>query len=111
MSQSEEDRADERLGEDSPIGVGTDDVTAPDPDDVEADSEELGDDEEIDITDFEAAIEDLDDPDSGFAAADEELSQKEQNARSLAVRRAIEQRMEQKQLDEDLDYLDLDPDE
>ena len=76
MSQSEEDRADERLGEDSLIGVGADDVTTADPDDVEVDSEELGDDEEIDTTDFEAAIEDLDDPDSGFAVADEETQSK-----------------------------------
>ena len=35
------------------------------------------------------------------------LSAKEQNARSLEVRRAIEERMEQRKLDEDLDYLDL----
>jgi hypothetical protein len=50
-------------------------------------SEELGDDEAIDASDCEAAIEDCD---SSFAVADEELSQKEQNARSLAVPRAIE---------------------
>jgi hypothetical protein len=40
-----------------------------------------------------------------------ELSQKEQNARALAIRRAIEQRLEQKRLNEDLDdldYLDVD---
>ena len=39
---------------------------------------------------------------------DEELSQKELNARTLAIRRAIEQRVDQKRLAEDLDYFDLD---
>ena len=41
-------------------------------------------------------------------AVDDVLSQKEQNARSLAIRRALEQRMEEKKLTDDLDYLDLD---
>ena len=39
------------------------------------------------------------------------LSAKEQNARNLEVRRAIEERMEKRRLDEDLDYLDLDFDD
>ena len=55
---------------------------------------------------------DHDDPDDetsgALKVAEEELSQREQNARSLAIRRAIERRMEKKRLDEDLDYLDLD---
>lgn len=55
--------------------------------------------------------EDLDDYDEDIEAVDVELSLKEQNARSLAIRRAIEQRLERKRLDEDLDYLDLDFDE
>ena len=40
-----------------------------------------------------------------------ELSSKEQSARSLEIRRAIEARMEEKQMHEDLDYLDYDLDE
>ena len=40
-----------------------------------------------------------------------ELSSKEQSARSLEIRRAIEERMEKRQLDEDLDYLDMDFDD
>ena len=40
-----------------------------------------------------------------------ELTSKEQSARSLEIRRAIERRMEERQLHEDVDYLDLDPDE
>ncbi len=35
-----------------------------------------------------------------------ELSSKEQSARSLVIRRAIEERLEDRQLHEDLDYLD-----
>lgn len=109
MNHSGEDRVDERLAEDPADSTSLDAFAGTD--DSEQDAEELGEDEAIDTSDFEAAIEDLDDPAPGFVAADEELSQKEQNARSLAARRAIEQRMEQKQLDEDLNYLDLDGDE
>ena len=35
-----------------------------------------------------------------------ELSSKEQSARSLVIRRAIEERLEDRQLHDDLDYLD-----
>lgn len=41
---------------------------------------------------------------------DEALSHKDQNARALAIRRAIEERLEAKRLSQDLDYLDLDLD-
>ena len=108
MNHSGEDRADDRLADDPAI-AGTDVAVPTGTDEPDNDLEELGEDEAIDIADFESAIEDLDD--SGLAVVDEELSQKEQNARALAARRAIEQRMERKQLDEDLDYLDLDLDE
>ena len=108
MNHSGEDRVDERPADD-PAG-GVPESALVDPDASEQDAEELGEDEAIDTSDFEVAIEDLDDPDSGFTVAAEALSEKEQNARALAARRAIEQRMEQKQLDEDLDYLDLDGD-
>ena len=39
------------------------------------------------------------------------LSDREQCARNFAIRRAIEQRMEQKALDHDLDYLGCDLDD
>ncbi len=103
---SHENRLDESLDDDESLGDGLDGAKLND-DDVE----ELGEDEAIDTDDFEADIEDLDDEDEDLEIVDEALTQKEQNARSLAVRRAIEQRMEQKKLEDDLDYLDLDLDE
>jgi len=75
----------------------------------EEDAEELGEDEEIDAEEFDTDLDEEYDEEVQVAEAD--LSPKEQNARSLAIRKAIEQRMERKQLDEDLDYLDLDLDE
>lgn len=77
----------------------------------EEDAEELGEDEEIDAEEFDADLESVLDDDDDLKVADAELSPKEQNAKSLAIRRAIEQRMERKLLDEDLDYLELDPDD
>ena len=78
---------------------------------------ELEDEDEEDVVDedYVAPLEDddfiSDDDDSEEQVlADEALSPKEQDARSLAIRRAIEQREERKKLDEDLDYLDLDLD-
>lgn len=59
----------------------------------------LDEDDEIDLDD---------DSREDLRAVDEALSQKDQNARSLAIRRAIEARMEEKKLNTDLDYLDLD---
>ena len=61
-----------------------------------------------DLTDFEGEGEEDEDEDVNKVA---ELSPKEQNAKSLAIRRAIERRREQKELDHDLDYLDLGSDE
>ncbi len=75
----------------------------------EDDAEIDGDDGEFD--DDESLNDDLGDYDDELEAVDDELTLKEQNARSLAIRRAIEQRMERRRLDEDLDYLDLDVDE
>ena len=59
-----------------------------------------------------------DDESAGFDAGDEDdkvsidevvkLSDRELCARRCAIRRAIEERMEQKALDQDLDYLDCD---
>ncbi len=61
-----------------------------------------------DLTDFEGEGEEDEDEDVNKVV---ELSPKEQNAKSLAIRRAIERRREQKELDHDLDYLDLGSDE
>ena len=74
------------------------------------DEEELGEDEEIDAD--EIGLEDGadfgEDSANELRVVEEELSQKDLNARTLAIRRAIEQRNDQKRLDEDLDYFDLD---
>ncbi len=74
------------------------------------DEKELGEDEEIDAD--EIGLEDgadfAEDSSNELRVVEEELSQKELNARTLAIRRAIEQRNDQKRLDEDLDYFDLD---
>lgn len=102
MNDTGEDRLDERLDDD--------DVQAGEfVEEPEEDPEELGDDEVIDTADFDDGIDALADDEEDVV--DAELSQKEQNARSLAVRRAIEQRNERKRLEEDLDYLDLDPED
>lgn len=82
-------------------------------DEVEQDLEE---DLEGDETEGESvsAIDEVDEIDidddsrEDLRAVDEALSQKDQNARSLAIRRAIEARNEEKRLNTDLDYLDLD---
>ena len=105
MSQSGEERVDERLGDDS---AQAEDFAHDEEAGEVGDPEELGDDEVIDTADFEDGLEAADEDED---VVDAELSQKEQNARSLAVRRAIEQRLERKRLEEDLDYLDLDPDD
>ena len=77
-------------------------------DEFDSDEEELGEDEEIeDLDDEDLDEEDLDDETRNeLKAVDEALSQKEQNARSLAIRRALEERAEAKRLHDDLDYLD-----
>lgn len=87
---------------------------------------ELEGDEEVEATDEETDgdledgefDEDLDGDDGGFEEGDEDLkvvdealSHKDQNARALAIRRAIEERLEAKRLSHDLDYLDLDLDD
>ena len=61
-----------------------------------------------DLDEFESDAEDGVDDDIENAV---EISSKEQNARSLEIRRAIEERMEERQMHEDLDYLDFDMDE
>ena len=86
-------------------------------DDFDSDEEELGEDEEIedlddDDLDDDDLDDDLDDDDlddetrSELKAAEDALSQKEQNARALAIRRALEERAENRRMHDDLDYLD-----
>jgi hypothetical protein len=53
-------------------------------------------------------LDEYDDSDVDLKVVDEVLSHKDQNARALAIRRAIEERLEAKRLSRDLDYLDLD---
>lgn len=53
----------------------------------------------------------FDDSDEDLKVVDEVLSHKDQNARALAIRRAIEERLEARRLSRDLDYLDLDLDD
>ena len=61
------------------------------------------DDDEIDVYEEDA--------DEDLKVADEALNHKDQNARALAIRRAIEERQEAKKISKDLDYLDLDLDD
>ena len=71
------------------------------------DTESLGEDDAIDGLDDVDDLDDLDDDTvKELKAVDEALSQKAQNARSLAIRRALEQRQEERRLHDDLDYLD-----
>ena len=80
----------------------------------DADEFEAVDDEGSDAEDTEIDAFEDDDGDASEEGIDidevVELSSKEQSARSLEIRRALEERMERKQLSEDLDYLDLDDD-
>ena len=74
---------------------------------VDADEEELGEDEEMEDLEEDEDLDDMDeDTRKEMKVVEEVLSQKEQNARSLAIRRAIERRAEEKQFHEDVDYLD-----
>ncbi len=88
--------------------------------DVESTDEEGGEPEDFDEA-VDEEIDDEEDPEAfddgeGFESdedvrvVDEALSHKDQNARALAIRRAIEERLEAKRLSRDLDYLDLDLD-
>ncbi|MGA0840290.1 MAG: PA3496 family putative envelope integrity protein [Pseudomonadales bacterium] len=52
------------------------------------------------------SLDEFDDSDVDLKVVDEVLSHKDQNARALAIRRAIEERLEARRLSHDLDYLD-----
>jgi hypothetical protein len=87
----------------------------PDEDDLDpeaAEDEFESEDEEV-SAELEADFEgDLDgDGDEEDIEAVVELSAKEQSARSLEIRRALEERMERRQLQDDVDYLDMDLDD
>lgn len=65
---------------------------------------------EIDEFDDDSDVGDDDDEGEDIDAV-VALSSKEQSAKSLEIRRAIEERMEQRRFHEDFDYLDLDMDD
>jgi hypothetical protein len=85
---------------------GDEDVEGTDEDSSDLDAEEEFTDVESDADGY-----DPDEADDDLKAVDEALSHKDQNARALAIRRAIEERLEAKRLSQDLDYLDLDLDD
>ena len=98
MTTSDDDRLDDEL-------------TGGDEDTAEAENEFSDGDEalpESDLDEFESDAEDGVDDEIDTVV---EISSKEQNARSLEIRRAIEERMEKRQMEEDLDYLDYDLDD
>ena len=85
----------------------------------EEEEDEFADDENIEAT---AELDDIDADavESGSLDGEEneeaidavvELTSKEQSARSLEIRRAIEKQMEERHLHEDIDYLDYDLDD
>jgi hypothetical protein len=82
----------------------------------DADTESAADEEGGDLEEEFAAdlaedeLSEFDEVDEDLKVVDEALSHKDQNARALAVRRAIEERLEAKRMSKDLDYLDLDLD-
>jgi hypothetical protein len=84
--------------------------------DGDADTDSTADDEAGDLEEefagdlAEDELSEFDEVDEDLKVVDEALSHKDQNARALAVRRAIEERLEAKRMSKDLDYLDLDLD-
>ncbi len=91
-TSNEEREFDTEDADDEPVAFEED--TGPDLDDL---------DDEVDLDDSELGV----DTDIERVA----LSNKEQNARSLEIRRALEEQRERRRLSEDLDYLDLDLDD
>ena len=83
-----------------------------DDDEEEEDEFAASEDSEIDADELEDDLDgDLEDEDGVDIDSVVELTSQEQNARSLEIRRALEERREEKKLHEDLDYLDLDFDD
>lgn len=103
MAGSDEDEVDDLETEET-VDTAEDNEEA---DDLGGEEEEgydasLGDD---DIDAYE------DDADEDLKLVDEVLNHKDENARALAIRRAIEERQEARRISKDLDYLDLDLDD
>lgn len=80
-------------------------------DEIESTDEDSGDLEEEFDDELGEEADAYDEGDEDLKVVDEALSHKDQNARALAIRRAIEERLEAKRLSRDLDYLDLDLDD
>ena len=82
---------------------------------IEDDEDEFDDearDEDADDVDADdVVLDDLVEEDDGEQDEDALIDPKERAARSLEIRRAIEERVDEKRLDEDLNYLDADLDE
>ena len=91
----------------------TDSKDLPDADDSDADVDEFASEEDEDVSaeldEFDA---DSDEDTEDVASIEAEvLSPKAQDARSLEIRRAIEERLEKRRQEEDIDYLDFDFDD
>ncbi len=86
-------------------GGGVDDV------EDEEESEALEEDFKETLAEDDIDAFDEDEVDEDLKVVDEALNQKDQNARTLAIRRALEEREESRRISEDLDYLDLDIDD
>lgn len=83
------------------------DADEAEPVDEDVDIVDLADDEIVDLEDDDEIDDDPDDETrSELTEVVEVLSQKEQNARTLAIRRALELRADERRLHDDLDYLD-----
>ena len=75
------------------------------------DADEDVEDADEDVGADQVVVEDLVDENDGEQDEDALIDPKEQAARSLEIRRAIEKRIEEKRLEEDINYLDADLDE
>jgi len=99
LAAEDDDGLDDTDIEDSGLDEEEDDFVDDDGDDVDTDFDEFEDDADVD-----------DDGDDDIDAV-VELTSKEQSARSLEIRRAIEERLAERRFHEDIDYLDFDPDD
>ncbi len=103
MNARDEERIDDDLEQASDIE-----------EDAAEDEFDTGDSDELpaeDLDEFEGDLADGDDLDSVKVLDDKIVPSKEQSGRALEIRRAIEERIEERQLNEDLDYLDYDLDD
>ena len=101
MAGSDEDEVDD-LDTEETVDTAEENDEGDDLEEEEGYEASLGDD---DIDSFE------DDVDEDLKLVDEVLNHKDENARALAIRRAIEERQEARRISQDLDYLDLDLDD